>query len=104
MIGNLNQRAALQALTLVSDGGGGFSESWTTFATVWIALAPLTGSDVFGPDRNESQVCYRITLRRRDDVSAGQRVIVGTRSFTIIAVLDSGPQPQLMTLDAEAVP
>jgi SPP1 family predicted phage head-tail adaptor len=104
MISNLNQRAALQALTRVSDGGGGFSESWTSFASAWIALAPLSGGDVFGPERNESKARYRVTLRRRGDVSAGQRVIVGPRTFSITAVLDPGPQSQLMTLDAEELP
>lgn len=104
MISSLNQRAALQAPTLTPDGGGGFSESWTTFASVWIALEPLSGADVFGSDRNESRIRHRVRLRRIAGVSAGQRALVGARSFAIHAVLDPGPQISLMNLICEELP
>jgi head-tail adaptor len=71
MIGNLNQRAQLLANTLTPDGGGGFADDWEAFASVWIALIPLGGSDAFGPDRLETRVRHRIALRRRGDVAAG---------------------------------
>jgi SPP1 family predicted phage head-tail adaptor len=103
-IGNLNQRASLLASTLVPDGGGGFTDHWEVFATVWASVEPIGGSDTFGPDRLEARVRHRLTLRRRGDVAAGQRAQVGARLFRIHTVLDEGPQAALMTLLCEELP
>ncbi len=104
MIGSLNQRAQLLANTLTPDGGGGFGDAWEAFASVWIALTPLGGSDAFGPDRLEARVRHKIVLRRRTDVAAGMRVGVGPRIFRIHTVIDEGPGAALMTLLCEELP
>ena len=101
MLSTLTQRATLLARTLVPDGGGGFSESWDGFALVWIALEPRDATDTVTADRLESRVRHRITLRRRTDLAAGQRVQVGTRLFRVHAVIDEGPRAQAVTLACE---
>lgn len=104
MIGELDQRAALQARVLTPDGGGGYAESWLTFAGVWISVSPLGAGDMFGPAALESRVRHRLTLNRRGDLAAGQRVLAGSRAFKIHAVLDEGPRAPLITLLCEELP
>jgi SPP1 family predicted phage head-tail adaptor len=104
MIGALNQRAAIAAKMFEPDGGGGFEDGWSTIATAWVRIEPRSGANVFGPDRNEQQVRHRLTLRRNENIVAGQRVNVGARWFTIESVLDEGPQAQTMTLICEEIP
>ena len=104
MIGELNQRASIEAKTLTADGGGGYSESWDVVATVWVSITPNSGGDVFGPDQAESRVRHKIMLRRTTVVAAGQRVVVGSRTFRIHAVLDEGPNATLMNLLCEELP
>ncbi|HVT24444.1 MAG TPA: phage head closure protein [Rhizomicrobium sp.] len=104
MIGALNQRATIKAQTFVSDGGGGFDDGWSTIATAWVRIEPRSGTQTFGADRNEQQVRHRLTLRRNEDIVAGQRVNVGARWFAIESVLDEGPQAQTMTLLCEEIP
>ncbi len=101
MLSTLNQRATLVACTLTPDGGGGFSESWDAFATVWIALLPLGASDTEGAARLESRVRHRIALRRRTDLAAGQRVQLGGRTFRVHAVLDAGARDAYVSLLCE---
>jgi SPP1 family predicted phage head-tail adaptor len=103
MLSQLNRRVTLEAPTLNSDGGGGYSASWNTVATVWAAIEPVSGTDVFGPDATEARVKYRITIRRRSDVLAGMRVNDGGRLFAIHAVLDDGPQSKFFTLLTERI-
>jgi len=103
MLSSLNRRVALEAQTLTPDGGGGYSASWDTIATVWAAIAPVSGADVFGPDAGEARVKYRINIRRRSDVFVGMRVNDGGRLFAIKAVLDDGPQSQFFTLMTEKI-
>lgn len=104
MLSSLNQRATLRARILTPDGGGGFSESWDAFASVWIALAPLGASDLLGAAHLESRVRHRVTLRRRADLAAGQRVEVGARLFRVHAVLDGGPRQATIQLLCEELP
>ena len=103
MLSQLNRRVALEAQALTPDGGGGYSGGWNAVATVWAAIEPLSGTDVFGADASEARVKYRITLRRRSDVLAGMRVNDGGRLFAIYAVLDDGPQSQFLTLLTEKI-
>jgi len=102
VIGELNQRAVLLADTLAPDGGGGFSDTWEAFATVWLKVEPLGGSDAPGAGRLESRVRHRLTLRRRPDLAAGQRAQVGTRLFRIHTVIDDASA--FMVLLAEELP
>ena len=104
MIGELNQRASLQAKVLTADGGGGYAESWQTFASVWVSVSPIGANDAFGPDALESRVRHRLTLRRRSDLAAGQRVLVGARTFRIHALLDEGQRASTTTLLCEELP
>jgi SPP1 family predicted phage head-tail adaptor len=103
MLSTLNRRVALEAQTLNPDGGGGYSAGWNTVATVWAAVEPVSGADVFGPDASEARVRYRVTIRRRTDVFAGMRVNDAGRLFAIRAVLDDGPRSQFFTLLTELI-
>ena len=104
MLSTLTQRATLLACTLTQDGGGGFTQAWEPFASVWLALEPLGASDSVGADHLQSRVRHRLTLRRRGDLAAGQRVQIGPRLFRVHAVLDEGPRAAAVTLLAEELP
>ena len=94
----MDVRATLQAATRTPDGGGGFTVTWETVATVWIALDATTGDNDFGPDRSEPRTQYRVTLRRRADVAPGMRLVTAARTLWIGNVLDDGARSQIMTL------
>ncbi|MBS0273736.1 MAG: phage head closure protein [Proteobacteria bacterium] len=102
MIGELNQRARVLACTMIPDGGGGYSESWNTVATLWTRIAPQSGGDVYGPDAVESRVRHKLIIRRNAAIATGQRAAIGTRNFRIHAVLDGGGN--YLTLECEELP
>jgi len=104
MLCSLNQRATLEAMTLVPDGGGGYSESWQSFASVWVGVTPLSAADTALADMLQSKVRHRVALRRRSDIAAGQRVVTASRRFKIHAVLDKGPADPLLQLLCEELP
>jgi len=102
MIGELNQRARLLACVMTPDGGGGYSESWNTVASLWTRIEPQSGDDVYGPAAVESRVRHTLIIRRNSVVAAGQRLAIGTRTFRIHAVLSDGGD--YVTLDCEELP
>ena len=100
-IGAARQRAALQSKVLTPDGGGGFAESWETFATVWARLDAERGSQSLQAGRLESRVSHRAVIRRRSDVSPNHRLCLGARILAIRAIEDEGPQASWITLVCE---
>jgi SPP1 family predicted phage head-tail adaptor len=100
-IGLARHRAVLEAKVLMGDGGGGFIESWESYAVVWASLQPERGSETLEAGRSEGRVLHRVTLRRRTDVSANHRLRIGSRVLAIRAVIDKGLHESWMTLICE---
>lgn len=104
MFSSLNQRATLQVHTLLPDGGGGYTDAWQSFAAVWVKITALPPSERFAADRLEPKARHRITLRRRNDLAVGQRIVVGPRRFQVHGLEDDGPRAAFITLICEELP
>lgn len=99
---DLNRALVLEGVTRVSDGAGGFSETWAALGTLWAAVAPGSGRDVPGEELVLSSVPYRITVRGAPYGSASrpkpeQRFREGARIFTILAVTERDPDGRYLT-------
>ncbi|MBN9244184.1 MAG: phage head closure protein [Mesorhizobium sp.] len=86
--GALRTRLVLQTVTAVSDGLGGFAESWSDVATVFARIEPVSADSRFGAGQTLEAVTHRITLRHRGDVEADMRFAGGDRCFRIVTVHD----------------
>ncbi|MEG6510095.1 phage head closure protein [Methyloligella sp. 2.7D] len=86
--GALRHRLSLQALSRVSDGGGGFTESWEEVTQLWAAIRPVSGDEAPRAGRLEGRLSHVITLRYRDGVSPAMRFAHGLRVFEILSVVD----------------
>ncbi len=87
----LTRELVLEAQQQVSDGAGGFSESWVTLGTLWGDVAAGSGRDVAGVEVTYAAVPLRITVRAAPAGSparpqAGQRFLEGSRIYPIEAV------------------
>jgi SPP1 family predicted phage head-tail adaptor len=94
--GELDQRITLQSLALVSDGGGGSTETWSNVAILWAKVVPMSGRERLHADQLESPANYRVTIRRRTDITAGKRKPLNIRFDGF-----NSPREQYMTFDAE---
>lgn len=87
--GRLNRRIELQSVSTSQDDFGTVIETATTFATVWAAIdVPMSQGqqETFQVDKITSQITHRITIRFRPDVTALDRVKLGTRTWKILQV------------------
>lgn len=103
MIGEMYYRAALLQKTQTDDGGGGYTESWTTIDTVWAAMQVKGVTESFRGDIPHACGLYRLTIRRRTDVSAGWRIKLDGRSLDVISVSDPGSMSPFMQLNCRDV-
>ncbi|MHB0934899.1 MAG: phage head closure protein [Armatimonadota bacterium] len=73
-IGQLNRRAQLQQPAPTPNNQGGEVPGWSTVATVWAFVDPLTGRQFFEAKQIQSEISHRIVIRYRTDVTAAWRV------------------------------
>jgi SPP1 family predicted phage head-tail adaptor len=85
---DLRHRLALEELDRVSDGGGGFTETWVGAATLWCDLRPLAGSETVEADRLAGTVTHEVALRYRPGVVPAMRFRNGGRVFHIVSVIN----------------
>ncbi len=85
-LGAMRHRLVLQQEVKTADGGGGHGKTWSTYATVWGRLEPLSGAERLRAERLESPVTHRVTIRHRSGVTAAHRILFGTRAFNIASV------------------
>jgi SPP1 family predicted phage head-tail adaptor len=99
--GRLRFRLTLEKATASPDGAGGSTLGWTAAATLFADLTPVkaeerqSGEGIYGLTR------YRIVIRHRDDVAAGDRLRLGDRVFSIKSVSDPDEDRRFLVCLAE---
>ena len=86
--GAFRHEVAMEAASIVSDGGGGHSEIWSEVATFFALIEPVTARSRFGGDQTLETLSHRVTIRYRADVTSGLRLKHGRRILKILTVHD----------------
>jgi SPP1 family predicted phage head-tail adaptor len=81
-LGKMRHRVEIQTEALTSDGGGGGSSAWTTVATVWAEVKPLTGSEGLRAMQLTNPVTHEIRMRQRT-IPSGARLLHRGRVLNI---------------------
>lgn len=84
--GMLRTTVALQSQTRTPDGAGGFSRSWSTYATVQGGLKQTSGREAEQADRLSAQAGFRCMIRYRDDVQPQHRIVIDSVAYQIRSV------------------
>jgi SPP1 family predicted phage head-tail adaptor len=97
--GDLNRRVSLWHAAKVDDGKGASRVTWEIFATVFAEVIGQNGREAVIAQALQGVSSYRIRIRFRTDVSAGDQVRYGTIDLNIKSVSDpDGAREQLLIL------
>lgn len=96
--GDLDRRLTIQTMTVSRDAYGAAIESWSTLATVWASLDPLSGNESFASDNILTQSTHLVEMRYRSDVSAEERVVHNNWVYDIRYVAEIGRREGLRLL------
>jgi SPP1 family predicted phage head-tail adaptor len=99
--GDLRHRIELQAQTRTPDGGGGFTTTWSTVATVYASIWPLKGEESMEGGRVTAAITHRVRIRFRRGVKASWRIrdLFSGKYFSIVtAPVDLGDNHQWIEL------
>ena len=89
-IGALRAHVTLQSPTRVADEIGGAAIMWADACAVWAEIVSGGAGEAAAFDADASTASYRLSIRARDDVRAGWRVLWGARVLRIVGVADAG--------------
>lgn len=86
-VGGLKKRVTILKQVRVSDGQGGFTETWQEVGTVWAAIEPISGREYYEAMQLASDVTHRVRMRYMD-LTPHEKIKYDDRVFDIIAVID----------------
>jgi SPP1 family predicted phage head-tail adaptor len=95
--GRLSARLDLEMPQVTSDGQGGAVTVFTTVATLWALIEPVSVREEERADATVFSVTHAISIRFRDDLSAGMRFRKGNRVFAITAFHDPDGTQRYLT-------
>lgn len=81
--GMLRTSLVLQEPIETSDGAGGYTLSWGTYATIQAHVAQTGGNEVLQAGRLSAVSQYRATIRYRSDIGPESRAVIGTTAYQI---------------------
>lgn len=84
------------------------TSDWSTFATVWASIMPISSrsEEKFGQDNSQllAEVDHTINMRHCDGLTHKMRIKYGSRLFDINAVLDPDGRQREMILMCKEQP
>lgn len=79
--GRLNKRVRIEAKGTTDNGQGGRSVSWSLVKVVSAEVIGLSGDEALKANVLRAVLQWRVTIRRRDDVTTQHRLVGQTRPF-----------------------
>lgn len=102
-IGELRHRITIQQLSRIPDDMGGYEEQWQDVVSLWAKIEPLRGRERFVAQQAQSEVTHRVITRYYSGIKPQMRVVYGSRSFDIEAVINVDEKNEWLELQCVEV-
>jgi SPP1 family predicted phage head-tail adaptor len=96
--GELRHQVVIEQRSSSVDSFGEQLTTWTTFATIYAAILPVSGRELIAAGVVDAEVSHRIIVRYLAGVTASMRVLFEGRYFEIKAVLNEAERDRMLTL------
>jgi|TARA_S200002703_G_scaffold158352_1_gene168474 SPP1 family predicted phage head-tail adaptor len=103
ILGRMNERIIIETVSESRTTSGSFTESWSTFATVWAYIDyQKVGTDEKEMVAKQTTVKnIEFTIRHRTDITEKMRINYDSRYYDIDRITYE-PEKQFMVLEAKA--
>ena len=101
--GIMDQKATIETPTESVNSIGEPTLTYSTFATRWIALLPLSGAERVASMQNEGTVTHRVRMRYTAGLRPKMRLVSEGRTFEIDSVVERGRREEHELLVTEVV-
>ena len=96
--GELNHRVKLQEKSVTRDAVGGETVTYIDRATVWAAVEPLAGRELFAAQQLQAETTVRIRMRYWSEVKPEWRALWRDAVYEIQSVIDTGAEQRELQL------
>ena len=96
--GRLRHRLQLQSKSVTRDSYGAGIVAWTTEATVWGAIEPLSGREYFAQAQMQAEAKVRIVIRYNSSIDETWRIVHGSTYYDIVDVLNHDQRNYMQTI------
>lgn len=86
--GMLRHHLLIQRVVKLSDGQGGWTETWQDVATLPAKVEPVQGGEYWQGMRLQEHITHRATVRYYAGLDATMRAKLGSRVLNVRSVLD----------------
>jgi len=88
--GELRHQVTIQRNTATAqDNYGQVVESWSTIATRWASIRPMTGDESEEGKQVKAKATHEIKMRYLVDITTKDRVKLGTRIFNVYSIINT---------------
>jgi SPP1 family predicted phage head-tail adaptor len=101
--GIMDQLAVVQTPTESANAIGEPILTWSTFATRWVAILPLSGNEQITALANEGNVTHRIRMRYTAGIKPKMRLVSEGRTFEIMSVVERGRREEHELMASEVI-
>lgn len=101
--GEMDQKAVIETPAEGVNSIGEPTFTYSTFATRWIALLPLSGAERIASMQNEGTVTHRVRMRYTPGLKPKMRLVSDGRTFEIDSVVERGRREEHELLVTEVV-
>ena len=101
--GIMDQKATIQTPTEGTNSIGEPTFTYSTFATRWMALLPVSGAERVASLQNEGTVTHRVRMRYTSGLKPKMRLVSEGRTFEIDSVVERGRREEHELLVTEVV-
>ncbi len=95
-IGSLRHRIGIQSASDSQSSSGESSPTFTTVATVWGKIEPLSGRELFLAQQTMADSTHKVTIRYYSGLSPKDRFAFGSRYFNIQNISDVEERNRMM--------
>lgn len=96
----LKKRVTIQNVTRVSDGQGGFTETWVDGSTVFAGIEPVKSYERYQAMQLEVPVSHKIVMRFTAEVTEQSRLKYGERIFNVKEVINVNEDGRFLAVRA----
>ena len=101
--GLLNRRLTLEAPVESADGAAGVVRSYSTVATLWAEVTPVSAARAIEAERVGARITHRIGIRFSSDITTTHRFLDGDRMFRIVSLRDRDGRKRYLAIEAEEI-
>ena len=99
-VATLRKRLTIQTVSRVSDGQGGFTETWIDGATVSASIDPVKAYERFQAMQMAMPISHKIVMRFTKGVTDATRLKYGDRIFSVKEVINEGELSRFLLIKA----